>query len=154
MQTARLLFRMSLMHLPLYLLCGAIHRRPNDGTVSWAAAQRWLQDSVEVCERQLWRSVHGGSEHSGSDRVALQQQLQRGSAERPQSGASMNSVPTGAMIFPFSPPVVVPCPYAAVVDQLSSGGSRQRDGSESSPGVSAQEKLQYSAEMLEADDKG
>ena len=150
---------MSLLHLPLYLLCGAIHRRPNDGSVSWASVQTWLQDCVEAAERQVWRTVHVGGHHSGSDRAELQRQLQLSTTSQGQRNTAPAAVPTGAMIFPFSPPVLVPCPYAAVVDQIAGvkGGkasseeeghrvSQGKDGDPSHDRCDTLENVQYGNE--------
>jgi hypothetical protein len=87
-QTARLLFRMSLLHLPLYLLLFVIHRIPNTGHHTWQSYTNLLQRSCEDVEMQMLQNVHG----SYPEQLA-------------------GSFVEGPMLFPFSPPLMLPCPY-------------------------------------------
>ena len=88
-QTARLLFRMSLMHLPTYLALLALHRVPNTGEATWSAVWARLRSFGTSAEQQL---------------------LDAHPAELRQTAASAG-VPLTGMLFPFSPPVSLPCPY-------------------------------------------
>lgn len=105
-QTARLLFRMSLFHLPLYLLLFVLHRVPNHGQLTWQSVMNVLQRSSEDVEQQILHTVHG---------------------PRTPQRAPARYV-EGPMLFPFSPPLFIPCPYHEVKRRaLSSIRSRQED---------------------------
>ena len=93
---------MSLIHLPLYLALFAIHRQPNDGSMTWAALRRWLMRSTEAAEQTVLHHVHGPSLR--------------------ESGVQPTHTHE-AMIFPFSPPMIVPCPYSTIKQSLGGGGS-------------------------------
>lgn len=80
MQSARLLFRASLLHLPIFLILYLVHRIPNDGRLDWAALWRQLSGDAEAMEARMCRA--------------------------PLGLPSLN----GAMIFPFSPPIVMDAP--------------------------------------------
>jgi hypothetical protein len=90
MQTARRLFRMSLFHLPLFLLLLALHRVPNTDDKSWSWLQSRLHGTTEAAEKQVSEHVHGGNVCDAANApAALKEQ----------------------MLFPFSPPLMLPCPY-------------------------------------------
>lgn len=92
-QTARLLFRMSLIHLPVYMLCAVIHRIPNTAPVTWEQAIKYFQQGAEDAEQRLHSQVHSDE---GNERYF------------------------GPMVFIFSPPLLVPpCPYTAIKKSLS-----------------------------------
>jgi hypothetical protein len=94
-QTARLLFRMSLIHLPVYMLCAIVHRIPNTAELTWHQAITSLQQGVEDAEKRLHSQVHATD--AGHARYF------------------------GPMVFVFSPPLLVapPCPYSAIKKSLS-----------------------------------
>jgi hypothetical protein len=79
--------------------------------VTWRSLRAWLMRSTEEAERKVLQHVHGDSLKPGvlDGKVAA----------------------TEAMIFPFSPPMMVPCPYSKIkqsmglpsgVDKGSGGG--------------------------------
>ena len=86
LQTARLLFKMSLLHLPLLMLLAVIHRQPNEGNLTWRSLMEQVKQRAEIAEQSLLTKVHG----PGADRQV------------------------DSMIFPFSPPLRMPCPYTAL----------------------------------------
>lgn len=92
-QTARMLFRMSLLHLPLYMLLFAVHRVPNTGDLTWPRLLELLQRGTEAAEQRVLRTVHG-----------------------PEPPVLVE----GPMLFPFSPPLVMPCPYHQMKQALRS----------------------------------
>lgn len=100
LQTARFLFKMSLLHLPLLMLLAVIHRRPNDGQLTWSSLVEQLKQRAESAERNLLTRVHGSSADEQVD----------------------------SMIFPFSPPLRMPCPYTALKVSLGTA-TGQRIGS-------------------------
>eukprot|EP00892_Ulva_mutabilis_P004708 jgi/Ulvmu1/2609/UM014_0060.1 len=94
-QTARLLFKMSLLHLPLLMLFAVVHRQPNDGRCTWQSVLEQLKHGAESAEERLLAQVHGSKADGQVD----------------------------SMIFPFSPPLRMPCPYTAL--KLSLGPRAQ-----------------------------
>ena len=94
MQTARLLFRMSLIHLPVYMLCAVVHRVPNTVPVTWEQTIKYFQQRAEDAEQKLHSQVHADE---GNERYF------------------------GPMVFIFSPPLLVapPCPYTAIKKSLA-----------------------------------
>ena len=97
-QTARLLFRMSLFHLPVYLALLALHRAPNTQPVTWRELR------ARLTEQGLREQVHG-------DEYAPQPR--GGSGDRGKVSVAAR-VPVMPMIFPFSPPMALPCPYSTI----------------------------------------
>lgn len=91
LQTARFLFKMSLLHLPLLMLLAVLHRQPNDGHLTWGALLQQAKQRAESAERRLLEHVHGSPADSEVD----------------------------SMIFPFSPPLRMPCPYTALKVSLA-----------------------------------
>jgi hypothetical protein len=92
MQSARTLFRMSLIHLPLFMGCAVLHRIPNLETFTWTRLINYMQSGAEHAERRLYKQMHGC-----------------------ESDATC-----GSMLFPFSPPLVIPspCPYSLAKSSL------------------------------------
>lgn len=92
LQTARFLFKMSLLHLPLLMLLAVLHRRPNDGDLTWETLLEQVKQRAESAERRLLAHVHGSPADGEVD----------------------------SMIFPFSPPLRMACPYTALKVSLTS----------------------------------
>lgn len=77
---------MSLLHLPLLMLLAVAHRQPNDGRLTWQSLLEQLKRGAESAEERLLAQVHGSKADGQVD----------------------------SMIFPFSPPLRMPCPYTAL----------------------------------------
>lgn len=103
-QTARLLFRMSLMHLPLYMVLAVLHRIPNEDTLTWTQVINYMQRGTEAAEKRIYQEVHG----TPSDALC------------------------GFMLFPFSPPLLMssPCPYSLAKQSLGISTTGPPDSSE------------------------
>ena len=103
-----MLFRVSLLHLPAYLLLFAAHRVPNTGALTWPRLLELLQQGTEAAERSVLRTVHG-----------------------PEPPILVE----GPMLFPFSPPLIMPCPYHQMKRAL--GASARGSGAEGRAGGAA-----------------
>jgi hypothetical protein len=77
------LFRMSLIHLPLFLAMYVFHREPNYGQWTWDRLLLKFQRGTEDAERTFVSYTR----------------------------SSEPSLPAAGMLFPFSPPIAMPCPF-------------------------------------------
>jgi hypothetical protein len=84
---------MSLLHLPIYLALYVYHRVPNHGQWTWERLMLKLQQGTEDAERSF-------VSYTGAPELSLR---------------------SAGMLFPFSPPIALPCPFHAAKEGLKEG---------------------------------